>query len=242
MTSTGVPPAARRTTHLVLLPGMDGTGQLFAPLAAALGPAFTLQIVRYPVDRPAGYADLVSMARSELPRDRPYVLLGESFSGPIAVTLAAEAPVGLKALVLCCSFVRSPHPWMAWLRPLVGWLPVKALPVRVLAWSLFGRASNAAWRSTLTRILAPVSPAVMRARLRAVLAVDVSPAWAQVAAPTLCLTAAEDRLVPAAATRWLTSLRPGVQVVDLPGPHGLLQVAPHGAARAIQAFVSSLAK
>ena len=233
-------PAARSAIHLVLLPGMDGTGELFAPLVEALSDTFTLQVVRYPVDQAANYEDLVSIVRAVLPRDRPYMLLGESFSGPIAVTLAAEAPVGLQGLVLCCSFVRNPQPWLAWLRPLAGLVPVKAIPVRALAWFLLGHASNAAWRSALARALAQVSPAAMRARLRAVLAVDVSAAWTQVSVPTLCLRAAQDRVVPAAASHLVTAMKPSTQVVELSGPHCLLQVAPLQAAQAILAFIRSL--
>jgi len=219
---------------------MDGTGDLFAPLVETLGHALTLQVVRYPVDQAANYEDLVSIVRAVLPRDRPYMLLGESFSGPIAVTLAAEAPVGLQGLVLCCSFVRNPQPWLAWLRPLVGLVPVKAMPLRGLAWFLLGRASNAARRSALAQALAQVSPAAMRARLRAVLAVDVSAAWVRVNVPTLCLRATEDRVVPAAVSRLVTALKPTTQVVELRGPHFLLQVAPLEAAQAICAFVRSL--
>ncbi len=219
---------------------MDGTGDLFAPLVETLSDTFTLQVVRYPVDLPANYEDLVSIVRAVLPRDQPYVLLGESFSGPIAVTLADEAPVGLQGLLLCCSFVRNPQPWLAWLRPLVGLVPVKAIPVRVLAWFLLGRASNAMWRSALAQALAQVSPAAMRARLQAALTVDASTAWTRVNVPTLCLRATEDRVVPAAASRLLTALKPATQAVELRGPHFLLQVAPLEAAQAIGAFVRSL--
>ena len=35
-------------TALVLLPGMDGTGDLFAPLLSALPPALRTIVVRYP--------------------------------------------------------------------------------------------------------------------------------------------------------------------------------------------------
>ena len=71
-------------TALVLLPGMDGTGDLFAPLLSALPPALRTIVVRYPCDRPLGYA-----GRTRGPKDQPFVLLGESFSGPIAAAIAA---------------------------------------------------------------------------------------------------------------------------------------------------------
>ncbi len=42
---------------LVLLPGMDGTGCLFADFVSALGSEFETILVRYPSDEPLGYND-----------------------------------------------------------------------------------------------------------------------------------------------------------------------------------------
>jgi thioesterase domain-containing protein len=76
---------------LVLLPGMDGTGELFAPFLAALGPDQAVVVVRYPTDRELGYAELEQVARAALPVDQPFILLGESFSGPVAICRLAAA-------------------------------------------------------------------------------------------------------------------------------------------------------
>src|SRR4051812_12633896 len=108
---------AQRIT-LVLLPGMDGTGLMFAPFIAALGPDVDCRVVAYPTDRALDYAEHEAIARAALPGDAPYVILGESFSGPIAIRIAASAPANLMGLVLCCSFARSPQPLLACLRPL----------------------------------------------------------------------------------------------------------------------------
>jgi pimeloyl-ACP methyl ester carboxylesterase len=89
----------------VLLPGLDGTGDLFAPVVDALGPNVPTQIVRYPLSHASDYATCEAIARAALPTDRPYVLLGESFSGPIAVSIAATAPPGLRGLILCSTFI-----------------------------------------------------------------------------------------------------------------------------------------
>jgi thioesterase domain-containing protein len=56
---------------VVLLPGMDGTGTLFDPFIAALGPDFNVKVVRYPATEPLGYSELESIARSALPTERP---------------------------------------------------------------------------------------------------------------------------------------------------------------------------
>ena len=103
------------TPSLVLLPGMDGTGDMFRPLLDAFGGTLSSVVVSYPSTEPLRYSELVALARESLPTNGPYVLLGESFSGPIAVTLAAEHPDGLTGLILCASFVSNPIPW---LRPL----------------------------------------------------------------------------------------------------------------------------
>ena len=219
---------------------MDGTGDLFAPLVAALAGHPPVQVLRYPPDLPAGYEELTTFVRAALPQDRPFVLLGESFSGPIAATLAAEQPPNLRGLVLCCSFARTPLPWLAWLAPLAHWLPVRAAPTWLIAWLLLGRFSTTAWRGALGRALAKVSAAAMRARTRAVLKVDRTNALRQTSVPLLYLCAAEDRVVPASAWRVVKGSRPDAQFVELPGPHFLLQVAPAQAAEAIQAFVRGI--
>ena len=78
-------------TALVLLPGMDGTGDLFAPLLSALPPALRTIVVRYPCDRPLAMPNW-RRTRARAPQDQPFVLLGESFSGPIAAAIAARRP------------------------------------------------------------------------------------------------------------------------------------------------------
>jgi pimeloyl-[acyl-carrier protein] methyl ester esterase len=76
---------------LVLLPGMDGTGQLFAPFVVALGHEFNVKVVRYPTTEPMGYAELEALARAALPEEGPFVILGESFSGPVAVSVGVRS-------------------------------------------------------------------------------------------------------------------------------------------------------
>jgi len=83
---------------LVLLPGLDGTGDLFADFVSALTPNLDARIVRYPKDRLLSYADLFSFVVSAIPENQPFVLLAESFSTPLAVRLAATNPASLKGL------------------------------------------------------------------------------------------------------------------------------------------------
>lgn len=225
---------------LLLLPGMDGTGELFEPFVAAVGQEISPKILRYPADMPLGYAELESFARMAIPVTGSYMVLGESFSGPVAVALATDASPRLKGLVLCCSFVRNPHPLFAGLRPLLRWFPGSWLPLGLLGRLLMGRFATLALQQALAQAMRQVLPPVLRARLQAVLGVDMSARMASVRVPVLYLRATEDRVVPASAGALVASLNARTEIVDIAGPHFLLQAAADDAALAIQGFVRQL--
>ncbi|GGC64693.1 hypothetical protein GCM10011396_09640 [Undibacterium terreum] len=58
--------------------------------------------------------------------------------------------------------------------------------------------------------------------------------------PTLYLQALQDRLVPAEAGSYITSVSPEAQVISIDAPHFLLQVASDKAANIVKNFASSL--
>jgi pimeloyl-ACP methyl ester carboxylesterase len=224
----------------VLLPGMDGTGDLFAPFVEALGANVSVVVVRYPPDQALGYAGLETVARAALPVDRPYVLLGESFSGPIAVSIAATRPPMLRGLVLCGSFARNPQPLLKPFRAVLGRTPIAAVPMALVNGVLLGRFSTPALRASLRAALAQISQPAMQSRVDAVLTADVSTQLAAVVVPILYLRATHDRVVGAAAWRWILEVQPNAQTAAIEAPHLLLQAAPVAAARAVAAFTQSL--
>ncbi|HTU67669.1 MAG TPA: alpha/beta hydrolase [Steroidobacteraceae bacterium] len=227
-------------TDLVLLPGMDGTGELFAPLLAALGPDVATTVVRYP-DRAATYDEHVAVARAELPRDRPYVLLGESFSGPVAVKLAAEAPRELRGLVLCASFLTCPNLLLRALRPLTPVASPKLVPAFVAHHSLLGPFATPALRELHRRALAHVSSRTLTARLRAMADVDVRDALRALDLPSLYLRGTRDRVVAGRfADDYLALARHG-RIVDIDAPHFLLQARAREAAHELRGFLRAAA-
>ncbi|MGF6109276.1 alpha/beta fold hydrolase [Pseudomonas frederiksbergensis] len=224
---------------LVLLPGMDGTGELFEPFVSALGHACDVVVVTYPGDVPLNYTELQAIARQSLPCDRPFVLVGESFSGPIALALTALRLPQQVGLVLCCTFASNPRPLFNRLSFLVNLLPIGIVPAGWFSPLLLGRFSTRALRMALSRAINQVSPSVMRARLRSVLGVDMSAQLAQVDVPTVYLRATRDRVVPAAAVRRISDLKPQMQVFEVTAPHCLLQAAPDEAARLVIGFMQA---
>ena len=180
----------------VLLPGMDGTGSLFSDFVSALSKDSNPIVVTYPPDQPLAYAELEALVSARLP-SQPYILVGESFSGPIAIALAAAAPAGLRGIVLVCSFAKTPVP--GFVGTLLSRLPLWRAPTRLAAAALLGRYSSSAHRARLSSAMDKVSANAWRARLRAVLSVDVISKLKAIKVPLLYLQAAHDRVVPRSA-------------------------------------------
>ncbi|MDN2674120.1 alpha/beta hydrolase [Janthinobacterium sp. SUN026] len=226
---------------LVLLPGMDGTAWLFDRFDAALRAQAALDTlaIAYPA-APLGYAALEAFVRERLPQDRPFVVLAESFSGPLGAALRADPPPGMRALILCCSFVRNPRPMLAPLRHLLGLVPFGAMPGFALRQALLAPCATPQLQAELAAALAQVPPSVLRQRLRAVLETDASRSFARGSLPVLYLRARHDRLVPPANALQILRLAPGAQLADIAAPHMLLQAAPEAAAAAVAAFVNAL--
>jgi pimeloyl-[acyl-carrier protein] methyl ester esterase len=223
--------------NLVILPGLDGTGLRIAEFIRALKPAVDARVMVYPRDVPLGYDELEALIRAALPTDRRYVLLAESFSGPLAIRIAAAPPPRLAAVILCGTFARTPFPWLRPARRLAVWLPIKALPRWLRAPLMWGSASPVRAPPRAARAMTGVAGAVVRRRIGEVLAVDETQRLASIELPTLILIARRDRIVPRRATRRLLKGAPAAQVTEIDGPHLLLQSRPRECAIRVLRFL-----
>jgi pimeloyl-ACP methyl ester carboxylesterase len=223
---------------VMFLPGLDGTGRLFAPLLAELPGAFEPKVVQYPPDRALGYEALASLVEAQLPAGRKFALVGESFSGPLAVSIAAKTPQGLVAVVLAASFHRCPvSPWLAAVRPVARAIFARPAPVFVLRHLLAGPDAPAALVEEFRAAVAMVRPEVLSARVRAALDVDASDALSACRVPILYLGGTEDRLLRRAIPEEIRAIRPNVDVRFLASPHLILQRRPREAAAALSDFL-----
>ena len=227
---------------LVLLPGLDGTGRLFGPLLASLSSEVAPVVVSYPSDSPLGYSALLPLVLAALPAGRPFVLLGESFSGPLAVMAAAAHPPGLVGVVLCASFIRNPHPYVPSVLASVVRSPVLRLfPRFAQIKALLGGYSSPALHSLTREALSQVAPSVLACRIREVLRVDVAQQLQSCSVPVLYLRAHSDLVVPAWNVKAIRKVCPALQVVSLRGPHMVLQASPAAAAEALSHFLTASA-
>ncbi|WP_269792007.1 alpha/beta hydrolase [Stenotrophomonas sp. Iso1] len=213
-------------TELVILPGLDGTATLHATFIAALGSAFdSVHVMRYPVDEMLDYAALERRVRDGFPTAKPFVLLGESFSGPLAISIAADPPANMVGLILSTTFAKAPIPLSGLLGPLASFAPVRSVPLSVMTWMLLGRWNSPELEEGLRHALKSVSPKVLQHRAGLTMRVDVSALLDKVKLPTLYLRAVDDRLLSSSAHRSIALEIEHCTVVDVTGPHLLLQAA-----------------
>jgi pimeloyl-ACP methyl ester carboxylesterase len=225
---------------IILLPGMDGTGLLYESFCAAMGAEFSVVPMRYPVSAPLGYRELEALVSSQLPGTGPYLILAESFSGPIGIAIAATAPPGLCGLILCCSFAKNPMPLFSGFLPLLGHLPVHAMPHWIRTQLMMGGHATADLKTLLNQAIAQVSGPTLNARMKAVLACNVTHKLASVRVPMLYMRASEDRLVGIHAMKAIQQACPAMNIAVLEGPHFLLQAAPAQSAGVVRKFAAML--
>lgn len=225
-------------TALVLLPGLDGTGALFADFVSALPVDIATTVYAYPNVQTLDYAALESFVRERLP-DRPFVILAESFSGPIGLSIAAAPPLQMRGLVLCSTFAKLPFPFARWMRHAARALPALRLPQSLLDVLLLGRHTNPVLRQNFAAVMASVSPLVLKHRALETLQVDVSGKLDAVSIPTLYLRAREDRLIGRSAANQIADVMPSMQIVEFDAPHFLLQTRPAEAANVVATFIRS---
>jgi pimeloyl-ACP methyl ester carboxylesterase len=222
---------------IVVLPGLDGIGELRAELAARLARRRNVQVITYPTDEPLGYDALTALVMGRVPSGR-FAILGESFSGPIAIEIAATERSRVAGLILASSFAR--HPLPRWFAPVARMLNPRCIPDAVTDAAVFGRTGGPEHRAALHRALATVRPDVLRTRGAAVLQVDRRDRLRAVTCPILCLRGRLDRLVRLKCLNEIRSIQPGCQVRWFDAAHMVLETHPDEAAAAIDEFCDQL--
>jgi pimeloyl-ACP methyl ester carboxylesterase len=204
---------------LVLLPGLDGTEAFLRPLAEAIAPSCSTLCVCYPESDVLDYEDALAIARRATAGLREFYLLGLSFSGPVAVMLAAEEPGRVKGVILAASFLRAPRRGLAFLRLLCRGPVLLALRLlhRIPDWIL--RRPGDRVRRAKAEVWARVSSRCMASRVRAILRVDVRETLRKCRQPVLCVSFMNDRVVPRVNAEEIRRAAPAATAVVIPGGH-----------------------
>jgi pimeloyl-ACP methyl ester carboxylesterase len=221
---------------IVVLPGLDGSGVLLTGLVDRLSQHRPVRVISYPNSEPLTYDELTTFVIERTPDSR-FVVLGESFSGPIAIEVAATEP-RVAGLILASSFARHPLPTL--LVPLAQMLDLRWVPARIVEAALLGSAGTPDLTKALCRVLAKLPREVIRTRASEVLRVDKRNRLRTVTCPMLCLHGRFDRLVRKRYLNEITSSHPKCEVRMFDAPHMLLETNPTEAAAAINQFCDRL--
>jgi pimeloyl-[acyl-carrier protein] methyl ester esterase len=228
--------------RLVLLPGLDGTGELFADFVAALPRTIRTTIIRYPAQKPCNYADLFLLVKEAIAGLEQFVVLGESFSAPLAVRLAASNSPNLAGLIISAGFVCNPFPNWGFLlkaaaRPLLFRL---SPPDFIVEYFSLGSSPPSDLKQSVRRTVRSVGPRVLAGRVHEILSCDVRENLTRVKVPIMYLQAAGDRLVGSGCFEEILKVQRSAILVSLDGPHMILQRLPHPCADAVSEFCSSI--
>jgi pimeloyl-[acyl-carrier protein] methyl ester esterase len=228
----------KRRHHALLLPGLDGTGLLFRPFTDSQPPQFRADVLAYP-HAIASYAEAEELVASQLPADDRVMLIAESFSGPVAVRLAARLEHRISGVVLVASFVRSPVPALARALPWRVLFSVRP-PAPALRQALLGPDCDASVVREMQTVLARLPGRTLALRVRSVLSVDASEPLRACRVPMLYVAGRYDRLVGARGLAGIHAVRPDVEHVIVDAPHLVLQRNPAAAWAAIERFAANL--
>ncbi len=224
---------------LVLLPGLHGSVRLFESLVRRLRGSFPGGVflpLPLPSEGAQDYPALLAHFVGRLEKQGPLILLGESFSAPLAIMLAASPRLRIERLILAAGFAGPPRALgfsVLPLRSLLELRPPKPAIRRLLAGE---RAPDPLVEAVRTELQA-ARGRLLAARIRVALALgdhDVpSPA-----VPTLLLQARADAILPWEVQAALERHLPAAETVWVQGPHLLLQAAPEECAEAIARFLA----
>ena len=226
-------------TRLVLLPGMDGTNAFFQPFVASCPSGIALQTLEYDRLDATSYEALRDQVAAALPK-QDFFVLGWSFSGPLALLLAAKQIPNLRGVILVASFVWRPVRFLPpWLTLFVRPYMFTMYPLASMGQALLQGYSTPEVRALQHQAFSRAAPHALAARVRMLLSVDVRSELRTCPVPILYLRAEHDRVIHRRHGETIAAQAPQATLLDIPGPHLCLATHPDQAWNAIQAFLDA---
>ncbi|MGB8354722.1 MAG: alpha/beta hydrolase [Chthoniobacteraceae bacterium] len=226
-----------KTITLVVLPGLDGTDVFFRPSLALLPAWIRPVVVSYPSSGANGYEDLFRVVREKVSQIPDFYVVGSSFSGPLAVMLAAAEPARVRGMILSATFLRPPKKNLPRFKFAMIWQVIWALRFarRIPVWVL--RKQDDPFRLAKAETWARVSARCLASRVRAVLGVDVREPFKKCNQPILCIAFDDDRVVPRHNAEEILFHRPSAKLAVIPGDHLAMCKDPADWTREITGFI-----
>ncbi len=223
---------------LVLLPGMDGTGELFYPLLEKLPLNLDIQVITFSKREKQSYSELSSKIKQQLPT-APFVLVAESFSGILAYRISLDNKIPLQKLILIATFLQKPRPVLLRFLPLIphSLMFSSLLPSFLYQIFCLGHRGDANLLASLKASLKHVDKSVLANRLRLISGLDFPSENSKV--ETLIINPLKDRLVPKSVSSRIQSRFADATVKEVDGPHFISQVCAEEVSVCILGFIDN---
>ena len=220
---------------LVLLPGLDGTGLLFKSFLSHLQGIDT-QVISLPMEGDQCYETLTNYVVSKLP-DEPFVLLAESFSGPIAARIVASGLFHIKRVIFVATFLTPPRRFIL---SLIRHIPLKRmmrLPFSDYAIKMLfvGRQSDKTLLDEFRHVLKQVPELILKQRISSIMNQASLHVDSRIDAVYVLPT--HDLLVPRKSIHDFGKAFQRLDVRSIPGPHFILQANPKECADKLEAYL-----
>jgi pimeloyl-ACP methyl ester carboxylesterase len=218
---------------LVLVPGMDGTGQLFYRQVPLLARSF--RVASYALRNDAASMDtlvddLERVIAAVAPETRRASVIGESFGGALAMSFALARPDHVDRLVVLNSFAYfAPQFRLRLARYGLALIPWGAMLLirRATAFRLHSAHTHRDEIRRFMNLTAGASRAGYLNRLQLLMSYDVRERLHEMRPPTLFLAADQDHLVPSVAqARLMTARVPNATLRILEGHGHICLIAP----------------
>lgn len=218
---------------MVLVPGMDGTGELFYRQVPRLEQSY--RVATYVLRDDAESLDLLAADLARVvdvvaPIERRAIVVGESFGGAVALTFALNYPSRVAALVILNSF---PHfaPQLRLRLAIAGLavLPWGAMPLvrHLTAFRLHSPHTHRAEVKQFIELTAHATRDGYINRLKLLRRYDVRDRLHDIRQPALFLASEHDHLVPAVAqARYMANRVPSSVMRILKGHGHICLIAP----------------
>lgn len=221
---------------LVLLPGMDGTGELFNPLLEHLNN--DAMVLRLPASGDQSYDKIAASLQPRLPNQQ-YILLAESFSSGLVRHLIERKDDHLLGVVFVSGFVSAPNKFL--LR-LAKSMPLHAL-INLPGFStickrfLLGQEASDESILAFKNVIKSVPQNVLQERLSTMLNMPTDLSFKS-NIPCVCIVPTEDKLVQSGKSKELVNTYQRAAISPISGPHFILQANPALAAKSVQCAVN----
>lgn len=217
---------------------MDGTGELFEDFLSDLG-KIEYSIISLPQSGNQDYDSLFAHVKAQLP-NQDFLLLAESFSGPIAARLAFEAVANLRGVIFVGSFLSVPNKFAL---SLANVLPIKVLskfPFSKFALRklMLGSGASVPLLIKFQKTVDSVPSETLKARIRAMQNLVLPSSTSQI--PVFYLSGSEDRLVHSSKLSEFKQCFPILEHKQVEGPHFLLQGNPSACSILVREILSLL--